>query len=375
MRRALVLPVASALGAMLLVAGCGDGKQADPAASAPPPAVTVIRVSTAEIRPATTFTGRIEGKEKVELRARVEGFLEKRLFTEGANVKSGELLFGIEKGLYQAAVDQAKAALLTAESTLKLADLDVERQTQLFQRNVSAQATLDQATARQGEARGNMLAQRATLEKAELQLSYTDVTSPIDGRIGRASISVGNFVGPSSGVLATIVSQDPIYANFPVTQREMLAVRKEQAANNTGPFVVHIQLADGSRYPSPGKIDFVDNTVNQGTDTVVVRAIFPNPNGVLVDGQLVTVVVETGKGESALVVPQQALQVDQAGPFVLILDKDNKIQVRRVDVDSVRGADAVIRKGLEADELVVTEGIQRVRPGQVVTPTEAKRGA
>jgi membrane fusion protein, multidrug efflux system len=375
MRRALVLPVASALGAMLLVAGCGDGKQADPAASAPPPAVTVIRVSTAEIRPATTFTGRIEGKEKVELRARVEGFLEKRLFTEGANVKSGELLFGIEKGLYQAAVDQAKAALLTAESTLKLADLDVERQTQLFQRNVSAQATLDQATARQGEARGNMLAQRATLEKAELQLSYTDVTSPIDGRIGRASISVGNFVGPSSGVLATIVSQDPIYANFPVTQREMLAVRKEQAANNTGPFVVYIQLADGSRYPSPGKIDFVDNTVNQGTDTVVVRAIFPNPNGVLVDGQLVTVVVETGKGESALVVPQQALQVDQAGPFVLILDKDNKIQVRRVDVDSVRGADAVIRKGLEADELVVTEGIQRVRPGQVVTPTEAKRGA
>ena len=375
MRRALVLPVASALGAMLLVAGCGDGKQADPAASAPPPAVTVIRVSTAEIRPATTFTGRIEGKEKVELRARVEGFLEKRLFTEGANVKSGELLFGIEKGLYQAAVDQAKAALLTAESTLKLADLDVERQTQLFQRNVSAQATLDQATARQGEARGNMLAQRATLEKAELQLSYTDVTSPIDGRIGRASISVGNFVGPSSGVLATIVSQDPIYANFPVTQREMLAVRKEQSANNTGPFVVYIQLADGSRYPSPGKIDFVDNTVNQGTDTVVVRAIFPNPNGVLVDGQLVTVVVETGKGESALVVPQQALQVDQAGPFVLVLDKDNKIQVRRVDVDSVRGADAVIRKGLEADELVVTEGIQRVRPGQVVTPTEAKRGA
>lgn len=375
MRRALVLPVASALGAMILVAGCGDGKQADPAASAPPPAVTVIRVTTAEIRPATTFTGRIEGKEKVELRARVEGFLEKRLFTEGANVKSGELLFGIEKGLYQAAVDQAKAALLTAESTLKLADLDVERQTQLFQRNVSAQATLDQATARQGEARGNMLAQRATLEKAELQLSYTDVTSPIDGRIGRASISVGNFVGPSSGVLATIVSQDPIYANFPVTQREMLAVRKEQSANNTGPFVVYIQLADGSRYPSPGKIDFVDNTVNQGTDTVVVRAIFPNSNGVLVDGQLITVVVETGKGESALVVPQQALQVDQAGPFVLVLDKDNKIQVRRVDVDSVRGADAVIRKGLEADELVVTEGIQRVRPGQVVTPTEAKRGA
>jgi membrane fusion protein (multidrug efflux system) len=256
---------------ILPLAGCGDAKQADTAASVPPPAVTVIKVSAAEIRPATTFTGRIEGKEKVDLRARVEGFIEKRLFVEGANVKNGEPLFGIEKGLYQAAVDQAKAALLTAESTLKLAELDVDRQTQLFQRNVTAQATLDQATAKQGEARGNMLAQKAALEKAELQLSYTDVMSPIVGRIGRASISVGNFVGPSSAVLATIVSQDPIYASFPVTQREMLAVRKEQAANNSGQFVIYIQLADGSRYPSPGRIDFLDNTVNQGTDTVQVR--------------------------------------------------------------------------------------------------------
>lgn len=361
--------------AVMPLAGCSDGKQVDPAASAPPPAVTVVKVSAAEIRPATTFTGRIEGKEKVDLRARVEGFLEKRLFVEGANVKSGDLMFGVEKGLYQAAVDQAKAALLTAESTLKLAELDVDRQTQLFQRNVAAQATLDQATAKQGEARGNMLAQKAALEKAELQLSYTDITSPIDGRIGRASLSVGNFVGPSSGVLATIVSQDPIYASFPVTQREMLAVRKEHEANNSGQFVVYIQLADGSRYSSPGKIDFIDNTVNQGTDTVQVRSIFPNPDGTLVDGQLVTVVVETGKSESALVVPQQALQIDQTGPYVLVVDKDNKVQVRRVDVDNGPGADAVVRKGLEANELVVTEGIQRVRPGQVVTPTEAKRGA
>jgi membrane fusion protein, multidrug efflux system len=359
--------------AILPLAGCGDGKQVNPAASVPPPAVTVVKVSAAEIRPTTTFTGRIEGKEKVELRVRVEGFLEKRSFVEGTKVKSGELLFGIEKGLYVAAVDQAKAALLTAESTLKLADLDVDRQSQLFQRNVTAQATLDQATARQGEARGNMLAQKAALEKAELQLSYTDITSPIDGRIGRTSISVGNYVSPSSGVLATIVDQDPIYASFPVTQREMLAVRKQ--ATNKDQFIVYIQLADGSRYSSPGKIDFVDNTVNGGTDTVLVRSIFPNPDGILVDGQLVTVLVEAGKGESALVVPQQALQIDQTGPYVLIVDKENKIQVRRVEVDSGPGADAVVRKGLEADERIVTEGIQRVRPGQVVTPTEAKRGA
>jgi len=375
LRRSLALPVASALSAALLVAGCGDGKQANPAASAPPPAVTVVKVSAAEIKPATTFTGRIEGKEKVELRARVEGFLEKRLFVEGANVKDGELLFGIEKGLYQAAVDQAKAALLTAESTLKLADLEVDRQTQLFQRNVTAQATLDQATAKQGEARGAMLAQKAAVEKAELQLSYTDIKSPISGRIGRASVSVGNFVSPSNTALATIVSQDPIYASFPVTQREMLAVRKQQAASKGGEYVIYVQLADGSRYPSAGKIDFLDNTVNQGTDTVQVRAVFANPDRVLVDGQLVTVVAEEGKGESALLAPQQALQVDQTGPYVLVVDKDNKIQIRRVETDVARGVNIVIRKGLAENELIVTEGIQRVRPGQIVAPTEAKPGA
>jgi len=375
LRRSLALPVASALSAALLVAGCGDGKQASPAASAPPPAVTVVKVSAAEIKPATTFTGRIEGKEKVELRARVEGFLEKRLFVEGANVKDGELLFGIEKGLYQAAVDQAKAALLTAESTLKLADLEVDRQTQLFQRNVTAQATLDQATAKQGEARGAMLAQKAAVEKAELQLSYTDIKSPISGRIGRASVSVGNFVSPSNTALATIVSQDPIYASFPVTQREMLAVRKQQAASKGGEYAIYVQLADGSRYPSAGKIDFLDNTVNQGTDTVQVRAVFANPDRVLVDGQLVTVVAEEGKGESALLAPQQALQVDQTGPYVLVVDKDNKIQIRRVETDVARGVNIVIRKGLAENELIVTEGIQRVRPGQIVAPTEAKPGA
>jgi membrane fusion protein, multidrug efflux system len=375
MQRLSFLLAATVLFAVLLVAGCSDNKQPNPTVSAPPPAVTVVKVTAAEIKPTTTFTGRIEAKNKVDLRARVDGFLDKRLFTEGADVAENELLFVIEKGLYQAAVDQAKAALETAESTLKLADLDVDRQSQLFQRNVTAQATLEQATAKQGEARGNMLAQKAALEKAELQLSYTDIKSPISGRIGRASVSVGNFVSPSNGALATVVSQDPIYASFPVTQREMLAVRKQQAVGKGGEYAIYVQLADGSRYPSAGKIDFLDNTVNQGTDTVQVRAAFANPDRVLVDGQLVTVVAEEGKGESALVVPQQALQVDQTGPYVLVVDKDNKIQIRRVETDVARGVNIVIRKGLAADELIVTEGIQRVRPGQVVAPTEAKPGA
>jgi membrane fusion protein (multidrug efflux system) len=363
------------LGAALALAGCGDNSQRQTQAAAPPPAVTVVRVTAADIKPTASFTGRVEAVSKVELRARVDGFLEKRLFREGADVKEGDLLFTIEKGLYQAAVDQAKAAIVTAEATLKLADIEVARQTELVQRNVGAQARLDEVTAKQGEARGNLLAQKAALEKAELQLSYTDIKAPSSGRIGRANISVGNFVGPSSGTLAVIVSQDPIYATFPVTQREMLEVRKNGNGTSADAYVIYLQLADGSRYAHPGKLNFLDVTVNQGTDTVLVRASFPNPDHVLVDGQLVNIVVETGKGESVLQVPQQAFQVDQSGSFVLVVGKDNKVEVRRVETGAVIGTNLAVLKGLSAGETVITEGIQKVRPGQVVQATEIKPGA
>jgi membrane fusion protein (multidrug efflux system) len=358
----------------LALAGCGDGKQNAPQASAPPPAVTVVKVASADVKPTASFTGRVEAMFKVDLRARVDGFLEKRLFREGADVKEGELLLTIEKGLYQAAVDQANAGIATAEATLKLGDIEVGRQSELVQRNSGTQAKLDDVTAKQGEARGNLLAQKATLEKAQLQLSYTDIAAPIAGRIGRANISVGNFVGPNSGILATIVSQDPIYVSFPVTQREILAVRKEQGTASHAEFVIYVQLADGTRYQHTGKLDFLDVTVNQGTDTVQVRATFPNPNRILVDGQLVNVVAELGKGESTLQIPQQALQLDQSGVFVLIVDKDNKVQVRRVETGQAVGTTISVLKGLNAGDLVISEGIQKVRPGQVVQATEAKPG-
>jgi membrane fusion protein (multidrug efflux system) len=325
-----------------------------------------------DIRQTFRFTGRIEAVSRVDLRARVDGFLEKRLFTEGADVKEGELLFQIEQGLYRAAVDEAKAGIATAEASLKLADVEFTRQSELVQKSVGAQARLDEATAKQGEARGQLLAQKAALERAQLNLSYTEIHAPIAGRIGKANVSVGNFVGPASGALATIVSQDPIYVTFPVTQREILAYRKE--GGKPSDVAVFLQLADGSRYAQAGKLNFMDVTVNQGTDTVQVRAVFPNPDRILVDGQLVAVVAESGQAESALVVPAQALQLDQAGAFVLVVDNENKVQVRRVEIGQPRGANMVLSKGLNAGDRVITEGIQRVRPGQVVAPTEAKAG-
>jgi membrane fusion protein (multidrug efflux system) len=361
----------SALAAIALaVTGCGEAEQSASGAAVVP-AVTVARVVIEDYRPTATFTGRVEAIHKVELRARIDGFLEKRLFDEGSDVKEGALLFVIEKGLYKAAVDEAQAQVAKAEATLQLAEIEVKRQTELVQKTASPQARLDETIARRGEAQGALLAAKANLEKAQLQLGYTDITAPIAGRISRTNVSVGNYVTPSTGTLATIVSQDPIYVSFPVTQRELLELRKEES-DNRGDYSVFLQLADGSRYDKAGKVDYLGVTVNQGTDTVQARAVFPNPNRTLIDGALVSVVAEVGKSDKALLVPQQALQADQAGVFVLVVDKDNKVEVRRVEVGESRGARIVVTKGLSEGERVVTEGIQRVRPGQVVQPTEIK---
>jgi membrane fusion protein (multidrug efflux system) len=340
-----------------------------------PPAVTVAKVTTKDVRPAVTFTGRVAAIDKVDLLARVEGFLEQRLFTEGQEVKKGDLLFVIEKGTYEANVEEAKGNIQSAEAQLTLADIDVKRDTALVAKNAASQATLDQVVARAAEIQGSLVRLKASLAKAELQLSYTEVRAPIAGRIGRAQFTTGNYVGTSSGVLATIVSQDPIYVNFAVTQREVLAIRERLNAGQKVPdAVVYLGLANGKRYAQPGKLNFIDVSVDSGTDTILVRATFPNRDRLLVDGQLVTVLVEGGEPTNTLVIPQAAVQADQSGPYVLVVDKANKIEVRPVELGPMTGTELSVTKGLTVDERIVTEGIQKVRPGQVVDPTEAKMG-
>ena len=353
---------------LAFLSGCGDG---DPRAKStpPPPAVTVVAVAAHDITPSVTFTGRVQARDKVDLRARVEGFLEKRLFSEGQNVNEGDLLFVIEQAPYKASMVEIEADIQKAQAALKLAEVEVGRATQLVSREVGTQKRVDETTAKQGEARGELARLKASLEKAQLQLSYTEIRAPLAGRIGRATISVGNFVGPSSGPLATIVRQDPIYISFPVTQREMLEFRKNQSTGDAEP-TIYARLADGSRYPHTGKVDFVDVTVSQGTDTVQVRAVFPNPDRILVDGQLVSVLGEAGKAQSSLVIPQQALQVDQAGPFVLVVDSASKVDMRRIEAAALPEGRVSVTKGLKAGEKVITQGVQKVRPGQIVEATE-----
>ena len=355
---------------LLLLSGCGDSDQRAKAAP-PPPAVTVVAVAADDIRPSVTFTGRVQARDKVDLRARVEGFLEKRLFKEGHDVQEGEMLFIIEQAPYKASIAEIKADIEKAEAALTLADLEAGRASQLVAKDVGTQKRLDETIAKQGAVRGELARLKASLEKAQLQLSYTEIRAPLAGRIGRATVSVGNFVGPSGGPLATIVRQDPIYVSFPVTQREMLEFRKERQAGDVAP-TIYVRLADGSRYSHTGQIDFVDVTVSQGTDTVQVRAVFANPERTLVDGQLVSVVAEVGRAQASLLIPQQAIQIDQAGPFVLVVDSASKVDMRRIEVGVAPGTRASVSKGLKAGEKVITEGVQRVRPGQVVQATEVK---
>lgn len=340
---------------------------------APPPAVTVVKLERREVTPVTTFTGRIEAVDKVDLRARVEGFVEEIRFEEGADVGVGQLLFVMEKGPYEAKVKESRAAILAAQGSLKLADLEVDRQTVLVQRQAVAQAKLDEAVAKQAQAKGALLANQAALEKAELDLSYTDIKSPIAGRIGRASVSVGDLVGPASPPLATVVSQDPIYVVFPVSVRQLLEVRRKSAESGNDPRAVSVRLrlADSSIYDQTGILDFIDVEVDPGTDTITVRAELPNPRRVLVDGALVTVLVETAQPVSALLVPQSAVQFDQAGRYVLVADADNKVQIRRIRPGPAFGALYAVEEGLTEGDRVITDGIQKVRPGIVVAPTEA----
>lgn len=360
---ARMVPVVRLLGLALLLPGLAMAQQPPPA-----PAVTVVAVESSDITPSVSFTGRIEAVDKVDLIARVDGFLEARPFTEGDMVQKGDLLFAIEKGPYEARLGEVDAAIASAQASFKLAQIEVDRQTVLVQREAAAQAVLDRAIAEADQARAAVQSAEATRADAELDLGYTDIRAPFDGRIGLASVSVGAYVGLDSGSLATIVSQDPIYVTFPVTQRQLLAFREGAAGGDTSTIAVKVRLANGTLYDQVGQIDFVDVEVDTGTDSITVRAVLANPDSLLIDQQLVTAVVETAAPQTALLVPQQAVLSDQGGRFVLLVDADNKVEQRPIEVGQTQGANYVVTKGLEEGDQVITDGIQRVRPGIVVDP-------
>jgi membrane fusion protein (multidrug efflux system) len=341
------------------------------AASVPPPAVGVRPVTTKGVSQSFEFVGRIKATDKVELRARVEGFLEKVLFKEGQDVKTGDLLYQIEKAQFEALVDQAKGNLAVAEATLTNAQLQYDRNLELSKRQFSPQSQVDQDKAALDSARGKILQLQAALKQAELNLSYTDIGAPIDGRIGRTAFTVGNLVNPSSGVLATIVSQDPIYVLFPVSVRDLETIREARRKEGGGlaKIDIRLRLSNGQDYPHPGVWNLTDPQVDQQTDSLIMRAIIPNPERTLVDGQFVTAVIRERQEEPRLVIPQAALQVDQSGYYALVVTDQHKVEQRRVQTGPNLGTDVVVTSGVREGDKVIVDGIQKVRPGQVVQET------
>jgi membrane fusion protein, multidrug efflux system len=355
---------------VLLLGGCEERKQA--AAPPPSPAVGVRPAAMKGVNESFEFVGRIKAVNKVDVRARVEGFLEKVLFREGQDVKAGDLLYQIEKVQFQAQVDQAKANVASAEAEATNAQLQYDRTLELTKhQQVVSQAVVDQNKAALDSARAKIMQVRAALTQAEVNLDYTDVRSPIDGRIGRTAYTVGNLVNPSSGVLATIVSQDPTYVLFPVSVRDLEIIRaaRREPDGELAKIEIRVRLSNGQDYAHPGVWNLTDPQVDQQTDTLTMRGIVPNPERLLVDGQFVTAVIRERREQPRLVVPQSALQIDQSGYYVLVVDGEHKVEQRRIGTGPNRDTDVVVTSGLREGEHVIVDGVQKVRPGQVVQET------
>jgi membrane fusion protein (multidrug efflux system) len=350
--------------ASLILLACGASAIAQ---GAPPPAVTVVPVASREVTDTAEFVGRVVAINKVEIVARVPGFIEERTFTEGQEVKKGDLLFRIEQATYKALVDQQLAAVAKAKATEANAVLQLDRGKELGRSLNIPQSTIDQRAADAGTAKADVMVAQAALEQAKINFDYTEIHSPIDGRIGLANFTVGNLLGPTSGSLATIVSYDPIYVIFQASERDVIAYKRRVAAEGGPHVVVRLKLPDGSMYRAQGMSNFLDVQATNTTDTVAVRAQFANPDGLLIPGGVVGVTVERGAPKSSLIVPQAAIQVDQAGRYVLLVDDAKKVELRRITTGAEQGSDIVVTSGLKQGDLVITEGIQKVRPGQVVS--------
>ena len=353
---------------LLVLSGISSSANAQ---SAQAPAAIPVGVVTAERKPVTKtldFVGRVEAVQRVEVKARITGYLEDIAFKEGDLIKEGAPLYGIEKGLLQAAVEQAEGELTKSKAAKVLTEVQLQRAEELLAKGSGTTVARDQALAADQSAQGAILVDEANLQTDRINLGYASITSPIAGKVGKTNITKGNVVTPQSGPLTVIVSQDPMYVTFPVSQREFL--RAQQAGHSvdiTG-IKAALRYADGSAYKFPGKINFIDVSVDRATDTVLARATFPNPDAGLIDGQLVSVALESGTAEQKIVIPQAALISDQEGVYVFIVS-DGKAAVRRIKTAGPSGTGIVVEQGLTGGEQVIVEGIQGLRRDAAVRAT------
>ncbi|MGY3453995.1 efflux RND transporter periplasmic adaptor subunit [Bradyrhizobium sp. USDA 4353] len=356
------------------------------AAQGNPGGAVAVGVIAAAERPMTEteqFLGRIEAVRRVDLVARVTAFLNKRSFTEGGEVKAGDKLYELEKGPFQADLAAKQAVVAQLQATLENARLTTERAKALLSGPAGLQSNYDAAIATQRSLEAQINAAQAQVEASQINLNYTDITAPIDGKIGRTAVTEGNVVSPSSGVLTTIVSQDPMYVTFPIAVREALALRDRYAPKGGFEAVaIRIRLPNGRLYDQRGQLNFASNTITTNTDTITVRGQIANPpisagqdgsapNRELVDGEFVTVLLEGVQPVEVLAVPRAAVLSDQQGSYVFVVGADNTVEQRRVQLGQSTPTLASVTHGLEKGERVVAEGLQRVKAGAKVSPGPA----
>jgi len=355
------------------------GSMAQPAPSGPP-AVGVIKVARGPMTDSYEFNGRIQAINTVNVVARVTAFLDQQLFTAGIDVKKGDLLYVLERAPFQAAVDVQNAAIAQAKAQLENSKIELWRKQQLVEKNFGTQQAVDTAEATQRTQTAQLQAAHAQRDIAQINLDYTEIRSPIDGRIGRSAVTIGNVVSPASGTLTTVVSQDPMHVTFPVPTRRAIELREEYAKHGGFDAVkIRLRLPDGRLYDQTGKVDFINNVLAQDTDTLTIRGVIPNPvlgseaaGGVnlreLIADEFVTVVLESVKPREVIAVPRAAVLSDQEGSYVYVVDDHNFARQRRVRLGQMTPETASIAEGLKEGEQVIVEGVQRARPNAAVTP-------
>ena len=355
------------------------------AAQPAPPAVGVVRAKRQQIIQSDEFIGRIQAVRRVALVARVTAFLDKRLFVEGSEVHKGDLLYVLEQPPFQAQVDANKATVEQLEAQHHNAELTLERAQDLLKTQAGPQTTVDSATAAERALAAQIAGAKAQLSESQINLSYTEIRAPIDGTISSTAVTEGNIVSPTTGVLATIFSQDPMYVTFSIAQRTAIDLRNRYLSKGgVNAVVIKLRLPDGQIYGEDGKVDYASPTVAENTDTLSIRGVIPNPmlpglkvgtpgSRQLTDGEFVTVLLEGVQPIFVLGVPRAAVLSDQQGDYVYVVDAQNKAEIRRIKLGQSTPSTAVITNGLKEGELVVSEGLQRVRAGQAVLPGPASQ--
>jgi len=361
--------------ALILFSGC-KGKERDENAF-PAPTVLVAKVEQQTIPVYSNYVGQTEASLQVEIRARVEGFLQEQLFKEGAMVTKGQLLYRIDDSPYVVKVNRLEAQRELSKALLENAESNFRRVEPLYKQNAASLKDYDEAVAELKKAKANLLVAQAALEEAELELGYTRIEAPLTGLVGESLLHIGSLVGVQNEYLLTHVQQiDPIWVRFNITDRDYLSFRR---ARKEGVIVelspqeqdVTITLPDGTAYKWKGEVGFTDPQVNPKTGTIAVRAVIPNPDFELQPGQFTHVRLRLGWIQNAILIPQSAIQVDQSNIYVYVVRDDSKAETRFIEIDQVWEDKVVIKKGLKPTDIVIREGMLKVRPGMTVEITNS----